>query len=309
MLNQMAPLDKVNVQKLKRLQEVYTKNPGEPTDWDQYQAEYLRYYFPLNYFRSIRVLEETPKIDFIHKVLEIGSGVGNASLPWIQRFGPAEWTFLESSEAAQKKHQTILKHLGLFSKDQFKWLSSVPKNTTEFDLLFCSYALIELPTLPDWFWTIPNIVMIEPSTQSHGRKILDFREQALGRGYQVLAPCTHQGRCPLLHHSKKDWCHDRIYLDGPKWLLDLSQKLEIKNNNITLSYLVLTQADVAHPPSVRVVGDALIEKGRTRQLFCQNENYEFHQWLHRNHPPESPFDRGDLVDLATFENFIKNPKS
>ena len=77
----------------------------------------------------------------------------------------------------------------------------------------------------------------------------------------------------------------------------------MKNNTLTYSYLVAskTARDQKYRGAVRVIGDTLPEKGKTRQMICRGPQREFFSWLHKNgEPPMIP--HGALVsDPGNFE--------
>ncbi|MFW6690050.1 small ribosomal subunit Rsm22 family protein [Streptomyces sp. MAR4 CNX-425] len=49
------------------------------------------------------------------------------------------------------------------------------------------------------------VVVVEPGTPEGYRRVLDAREQLVGDGFEVLAPCPHSAACPMA--GTADWCH------------------------------------------------------------------------------------------------------
>jgi hypothetical protein len=157
--------------------------------------------------------------------------------------------------------------------------------------------LNELDILPEWAHQCEALMLIEPSTQDDGRLLQALRKDLMAQGFQMWAPCTHQQDCPLLVHSKKDWCHDRIFFESPAWFKKMEEHLPMKNKTLTYSYLLVRKSNPAHPTGVgRLVGDQLEEKGKTRQLFCRSDKREFLAWLHKSGPVPEHY-RGELFDL------------
>jgi hypothetical protein len=164
-----------------------------------------------------------------------------------------------------------------------------------------SYSLTELTQIPDWMWTAEAMIIIEPSTREDGRRLLELRGAALEKNFEVVAPCTHQGPCPLFNESKRDWCHDRVFFDRPKWMIEIEDHLPFSNTTLTLSYLVLRKKgkdkkQETGDASIRIVGDFLDEKGKSRQLICRGPHREFLTFIKKSHTPLE-LHRGDLITI------------
>jgi hypothetical protein len=173
--------------------------------------------------------------------------------------------------------------------------------TTE-RLLIASYVLTELASLPDWWLKFEALAIIEPSTQDDSRALMSTRQSLIENGYHIWAPCTHQGRCPQLTHSARDWCHDRIHWRAPKWFADLENHLPMKNRTLTFSYLLARRS--LPPPKgltdlARLTGDMLEEKGKTRQSLCRGTEREFLAWFPQRlaKGEDISLERGSLVRL------------
>lgn len=83
------------------------------------------------------------------------------------------------------------------------------------DVAIVAYALTELEIaaaerLVGWLLArAARIVIVEPGTpRDHGR-LMAVRAAAIAAGARVLAPCPHQGACPL---PEDDWCHTSVRL-------------------------------------------------------------------------------------------------
>ena len=126
---------------------------------------------------------------------------------------------------------------------------------------------------------------------------MELRTDLIDSGYQILGPCTHAGACPLLKHSKKDWCHFRVFWERPLWMQQLEQPLGFNNRTLTYSYLLASKIQASETTNaVRVIGDTLDEKGKTKQAICRGEDREFVSWLHR-YKDINNIARGALIEL------------
>ncbi len=288
-----------------QLSDFYIDQPTAGTPWDKeycYQA-YSHYFLPLNYLRNDLVVRRGVDVGFfadLDTTVDWGSGPGTSTLALNSHLNLKKNILVDIS----KRHLTRFSDLWSgFKNSEFTEVFKDPKINYAKSLLVCSYSLTEKNSLPNGWDDFEALMILEPATSDDGRKLLELREHLIKSGYSLWAPCLHQSKCPLLTQSKKDWCHDRLKVDAPDWFWELEKKLPIKNNTITTSYLL---ARKRKPPEhaknqVRLVGDQLIEKGKTRQMLCRGENREFLTWLHKNSKPEELF-RGDFFELPESES-------
>ncbi len=283
-----------------RTSDFYIQNPKGQTPWSEKwcQIAQIAYYLPLNFLRSQAVAQEAAQLGFpLQKdlLIDFGSGLGAGSLPFVEKFQNS-LQVIESSSIAFRIQSTVYQSLGhapphLGSENSL--------NFKNFSALF-SFSMTELEKLPKWIENADQIVIIEPSTQTDGRKLLQVRSDLIAKGYSIWAPCPHQDACPLLANSKTDWCHDRIHAELPQWLLNIEKHLPMKNQTLTFGYLLASKKPAPSTNKWRLVGDRQDEKGKSRQMVCKSNQREFLAWMHRNgEPPEWP--RGILIDPP--ENF------
>jgi len=280
---------------VKQMSDFYIANPQAATPWNESWAviAQLAYYLPLNYLRAQAVIDQGAMqgfFDGLKSSCEVGSGLGALSMPLSKKINVN--ACLEISNKASQIHQKI-------SKQSFQILKS--EKDLRGDLLALSYVLTEVTHLEKYFDHFNAILVIEPSTSQDGRYLMELRERLIKKGFFIWAPCTHQKNCPLLHESKKDWCHDRIHLKMPKWFLDIEANLPFKNKTITYSYLLARKdKKPQNTLKTRIVGDLLPEKGKTRIMVCRQDKREFLSWLSKD-KLEVELYRGDLLDLTQFD--------
>jgi SAM-dependent methyltransferase len=121
------------------------------------------------------------------------------------------------------------------------------------------------------------LVVVEPALRLRSRHLQRVRGALIDRGEaRVLAPCLHEGRCPLLGRES-DWCHEDLPVDLPSWLVPIAREAELRWEGLTFSYLVL----VSSPPTLRTalasrvkgkvqraVSPALVTKGKVEVMLC-----------------------------------------
>lgn len=280
------------------LSDFFINEPSGATPWNEGWAQigYLSYFLPLNYSRVLSVAQEAQARGFfagLEDVYDFGAGLATASLA-LSQITNLRFHLIE--QAAQPK-TLIENHFSYFKPTE--WMTQLhSKNISNGrkSLAVFSYSLTELAELPEWAYECEALMIIEPSTQEDGRKLLELREKLLKKGYHVWAPCTHEGPCPLLHQSKNDWCHDRIHFNAPEWFLKMEEHLPMKNRTLTMSYLLLRRTAPQKINAARTVGDRLKEKGKDRQMICRGSDREFLAWMHK-HKIEQEIPRGVLVNI------------
>lgn len=298
------PISKV-AQSVLRLSDFYIAQPSAATPWNEEycQIAYRNYYLPLNQLRCTGVVQRGAQVGFfdgLSHFVDWGCGPGTASLA------------LAANEKIRKqiKTQTLFDHsttvlksfgdlhsqlVNVKKTDQLK-LKNTPEGQNS--LLVFSYSITELEQLPEGWDEFEALMILEPSTRDDGRKLLELREKLKAEGYSIWAPCTHQNGCPLLLHSKNDWCHDRFHVQAPEWFSEVEAQLPMRNRTITTSYLLARRKPAPLTTKARLTGDSLEENGKTRQLVCRSEAREFLAWMHKSIEPQT-LNRGDLVDLPS----------
>ncbi len=277
------------------------------------QIAYLAYYFPLNYLRAQAVCIEAARLGFfdgLNSAVDIGSGMGSLTLSLLE--AKPDWKTLQSMDISQEAIE-IQKHLlsEAPGKPKFTKQDQLADNDF-FDLACLSYSWNEFSTLEKAkFLEQANrfeaLMIIEPSTSFLARNLMSLRSELLKNGFFAWAPCTHQMDCPLLTHSKSDWCHDRIAIEKTKWLSAIEKQLPFKNETLTFSYLLMRKkkpAFSAHENKeikyalARVIGDELAEKGKTRQAVCRSSEREFLAWFpQRLKHNNFEYIHGELINL------------
>lgn len=286
------------------LSNYFIENPEAPTPWQESWAQvaYLCYYLPLNTSRIQALIDEAEKQNFfqgIEHVVDFGAGLATASLTLAEKY-KFQYHLIERAREPQRiveKFFTNFKPQG--------WAPTIQKDSIHFPeqtLAVFSYSLTELTQLPNWVLDCEGLLLIEPSTEADGRKLLQLRESLINLGYHVWAPCTHEGPCPLLHQSKHDWCHDRIHFQAPEWFRKMEEHLPMKNRTLTMSYLLLRKTSPSQRGQARLVGDLLREKGKNRQLVCRGSEREYLTWMHKL-KIEQEIPRGELIEIH--EDFEK----
>lgn len=149
--------------------------------------------------------------------LDVGAGTGAAL--WA---GAATWASLEAATLIEVDPQmrelgARLATGGRGALPEARWLGADllgPWEAGPHDLVTAAYALGELPeggrpAVVERLWgvTAGALLIVEPGTPRGWATVRVAREQLRSAGAQLLAPCPHQGDCPLPANPEQDWCH------------------------------------------------------------------------------------------------------
>lgn len=123
------------------------------------------------------------------------------------------------------------------------------------DLVTAAYALAEIPATDVaaavfslWSATGGTLVLVEPGTPAGFGRILQARSTLLAAGAHLLAPCPHEGTCPVV---APDWCHFAVRLERRRAHLHAKQA-KVPFEDEKFAYLVASRT--ARPlPSARIV--------------------------------------------------------
>lgn len=280
------------------LSDYFINKSDSPTPWNESWAQvaYLCYYLPLNATRLLGIIEEADKRHFfkgLDRVIDFGAGLATASLALSEKHS-FKFHLIERASEPQK---IIEKFFPQFRAEEWqRSFNSTKLREPKKTMAVFSYSLTELTDLPDWAYECEALMLVEPSTQQDGRKLLELRQRLLEKGYHIWAPCTHEGLCPLLTQSKHDWCHDRVHFEAPEWFQKMEEHLPMKNRTLTMSYLLMRKATPEKISAARVVGDRLHEKGKDRQMICRGPDREFLAWMHKNKITQE-IPRGVLIEI------------
>jgi ribosomal protein RSM22 (predicted rRNA methylase) len=138
-----------------------------------------------------------------------------------------------------------------------------------------AYALAELSpaartllVAAAWHATSHVLVLVEPGTPVGFEHVLAARAALARDGAQFIAPCPHEGPCPLRTGARTDdWCHFSVRVPRTR------RHRQLKGGSLgyedeKFAYLVATRRPVAAARPARVLRHPRIEKGRIGLTLC-----------------------------------------
>ncbi|MFK4085429.1 small ribosomal subunit Rsm22 family protein [Kribbella sp. NPDC020789] len=168
------------------------------------------------------------------------------------------------------------------------------------DLVTIAYVLNELrPETRESVLSVaaasaPTIVLVEPGTPRGYRNIVEARDQLIGLGLTIAAPCPHQLGCPL---TTPDCCHFAVRLPRT----ELHRRLKDGTRNFEdekFTYLVATRRP-ARPASARVLTPPVRPKNQVLLTLCTSDAQRAQVRIPKSHPSyrsAREVERGDSWD-------------
>lgn len=145
---------------------------------------------------------------------DVGAGTGAAGWAADAWFDLEHITFCERDKnmaAVGRSLATVAESEALRSAEWRDFDLAGEANLPAADLVTASYVLNELSeeaalAAAQKMWQAAGRVMliVEPGTPKAFARLLKIREKLCSGGAKVLAPCPHNGKCPLVGD---DWCH------------------------------------------------------------------------------------------------------
>ncbi len=171
------------------------------------------------------------------------------------------------------------------------------------DLVVASYMIGEISegerkTLAELMWekTRDTLLVVEPGTPAGYARIIALRAQLIAAGAHVVAPCPHDGRCPL---EAPDWCHFTQRLPRSQAHKQL-KSAELPYEDERFSYMALTRAPIAQHPA-RVLAQPVVNKIAVTARLCTEHGVTSAVAPRRDKPAYARFRKynwGDAVFAA-----------
>jgi ribosomal protein RSM22 (predicted rRNA methylase) len=114
-----------------------------------------------------------------------------------------------------------------------------------------------------WSKTRDTLLVVEPGTPAGHARIIALREQLIASGAHVLAPCPHDGRCPL---RQPDWCHFSQRLPRSQAHRQI-KGAELPFEDERFSYVALSRTPVASRPA-RILAQPVVSKVEVTAKLC-----------------------------------------
>ena len=213
----------------------------------------------------------------ISSLLDLGAGPGTAGWAATEVFDELrQITFVERDEAWIRMGKSLARAGENALLEDADWvygdLRSV-QSLPAHDLVVGSYALGEIGQNVSrevlktaWSAARTALVVVEPGTMIGFERIRLLRDDLIGLGGHLIAPCPHQGDCPI---PADDWCHFSQRLERSS----LHRRLKtgaLGYEDEKFSYIAASKHPV-RPASARVLRHPLRRSGHARILLCAGD--------------------------------------
>lgn len=144
-----------------------------------------------------------------------------------------------------------------------------------FDLVIAAYALTEIEEARVlavarrlWAQCSGVLLIVEPGRPREWARLMALRADLLAQGARMVAPCPHQGPCPL---QAPDWCHFSVRLPRSRDHMAL-KGARLPYEDEKFSYLVLARPGLeVRPARGRVIGPPIESKHGRELRVCAPE--------------------------------------
>lgn len=207
--------------------------------------------------------------------LDLGAGPGTASICARYLFPEIKTLTLMDQDSAFKDFaenflgkDTLTYHLKDITQEK-----AFPAH----ELITLSYAINELSEAAAtavihkaWHATKQALVIIEPGTPKAFARLKQLREELIGYGAHILAPCPHNGPCPM---AVDDWCHFSVRLERTalhKYIKDATLSFEDEK----FCYLIAVKEKGLIPAPARIIKRPLKRPGHVILDLCTPNGLE-----------------------------------
>ncbi|MDQ8730734.1 small ribosomal subunit Rsm22 family protein [Bradyrhizobium sp. LHD-71] len=242
-------------------------------------------------------------------IVDAGAGPGTAAWAAAGTFSSlSDILLLDTNAALTELARTLvagdarLSHAGVRLGDVRQSLANAPTS----DLVIASYLIGELEErqrteLADLMWerTGDTLLVVETGTPAGYRRIIELRAQLIAKGAHVLAPCPHDGACPLV---APDWCHFAQRLPRSRDHLKVKDA-EVPFEDEKFSYVALSRVP-AEARASRVLAPPRVGKAAVAAKLCTPQGVLSAEIARRDKPAYAQARRwrwgdavsGDFVD-------------
>lgn len=269
------------IEESQKISKMYRENEGKGKKMVTQQSEAMAYSIsrmPSTYCAVYSALSQAIKNHNgeIKTILDIGAGTGAATWAVSNLLDVNKITCLEREKAMREIGSKLMD--GEFKNVEWKEFDLNKDEIDErADLVVTSYVINELnqqdrekAILKMWNATKQILLIIEPGTPEGFKHILQARNILLEQNANIIAPCSHNGKCPI--NPEDDWCsfYVRVARSG---LQRQAKKGELGYEDEKFSYIAFSKESSVNSQS-RILRHPQINSGYVKLKICTENGVE-----------------------------------
>lgn len=232
---------------------------------------------PATYAAGRAALAQTASIipDFApQSLLDVGAGPGTASWAALDT-----WPMLQRA-ALVDANPHLLTLAGAFGRSAANIAATIMRDSLAHalaaaeraDVVMASYVLAELGggtlvATVERLWALSErlLVIVEPGTPDGFKRILACRDALIARDAAIIAPCSHEGRCPLA--TAERWCHFNARLPRSRDHLT-AKDADVPFEDEKFAYLVAGKGFGGRARGHRILATPKVSKSAVTLTLC-----------------------------------------
>lgn len=271
------------IEESQKISEKYRSNKGNGEKLVTKQSEALAYSIsrmPSTYCAVYSAMMQTIKNHDkpIKSVIDVGAGTGAATWAISSILEPEKMTCLEREKAMRDIGIDLMKEIPKLKNVKWKQFDlNTDEIGAEADLIVSSYVINELSKqdrekaiLKMWEAANGILLIIEPGTPEGFKHILETREMLLNEKANIVAPCSHNGECPI--NPEEDWCsfYVRVARSG---IHKQAKNGELGYEDEKFSYIAFSK-EQTHTSETRILRHPQINSGYVKVKLCTKNGIE-----------------------------------
>lgn len=270
------------IQEAQKISQKYRANDGKGKRFITRKSEAIAYAIsrmPATYCAVYSAVKSTLKNydKKINTVLDIGAGTGTATWAVADLLNTNQITCLEREKEMLKLGEKLMQENSFLQKVKWKEFDLVNDDLTEkADFVVVSYVINELKEedrkiVLSKLWNAVNqiLLIIEPGTPEGFKHILEARDILLTGGAYIVAPCSHNKKCPI---KDDDWCsfYVRVARSG---IQRQAKKGELGYEDEKFSYIAFSKTPINNYKP-RILRHPQINQGYVKVKLCAENQIE-----------------------------------
>lgn len=270
------------IQEAQKISQKYRANDGKGKRFITRKSEAIAYAIsrmPATYCAVYSAVKSTLKNydKKINTVLDIGAGTGTATWAVADLLNTNQITCLEREKEMLKLGEKLMQENSFLQKVKWKEFDLVNDELTEkADFVVVSYVINELKEedrkiVLSKLWNAVNqiLLIIEPGTPEGFKHILVARDILLTGGAYIVAPCSHNKKCPI---KDDDWCsfYVRVARSG---IQRQAKKGELGYEDEKFSYIAFSKTPINNYKP-RILRHPQINQGYVKVKLCAENQIE-----------------------------------